>query len=493
MNRMDGLNLPKMITMPLCDRTVTSEVSGEYTLPDYQPEIRRLLFVEPVVLPPAKYIGGANAEFNGTVEYQMTYVGSDGGLYTAPLSGEYGFSVPLEQVGDFDLNEGVVAMATTVCENLTTRVSAPRRLSIRCRLRSHARAYGRMPMEETYGGMAEPEGVQRLWGEAQNMRIVSGVSDRVNLSEEVSVTAEDSRVISADATAFVSDVRPAEGIVGAVGELMLRMMIAREDGSVEQLTRRLPFEGEVELEEMTADALCRVSGVVSDLTVNVEEGRILCDIGLLLEARGMCNDSLRYTADLYSTDRVCDCEFREYALPVALKCENGNVSQSERIPLSQINFPEGASIADVRGSVRFDGCAAADGKYVLTGESRYLLLCQRDGEYSVTELTLPLRYETEGVKGEPVCFDALGDVISCRARVDGENLNLDAELSVVADFSGVEPIRALSEARFGEKYDCRGNRIVVYYPTPDDTAWSVAKKYHVPSDRITQVGAYFLL
>ena len=495
MNRMDGLGMDtaRMITMPLCDRAVTAEVSGEYTLPDYQPEIRRLLLVEPTVLPPAKYIGASGAEFNGTVEYQMTYVGADGGLYTAPLSAEYGFSVPLEQTGDFDLNEGVVAMASTACEGLTTRVIAPRRLSIRCRLRSHVRAYGQMLMEERQSGAAEEGSVQRLFAEAQTMRVACGSSERIDLADELTVTGEDCRVISADAVAFVHEVRPSEGEVEAVGELLLKLMIGREDGSVEQVTRRLPFEGAVEMEALGADASCRVSGVVSDLTVNVEEGKILCEIGLLLEARGMENHGLRYTSDLYSTERVTDCAYREYDLPVALKCENGNLSQSERIPLSQINFPEGATIADARGSVRFDNCVRSDGKYILTGESRYWLLCKKEGEYSVCELTLPLRYETEGCEKEPVCFDAIGEVISCRARVEGETLNLDAELSVVADFSGVEPIRALSEASFGEKYDCQGNRIVVYYPAPEDTPWSVAKKYHVSADTITQVGSYFLL
>ena len=79
MNHMEEMMAPRF-TMPLCDRTVNTEINGEYTLPDYQPEIRRLLNVGLTVLPPAKYVGAGGVELNGTVEYRVLYVGGDGGL-----------------------------------------------------------------------------------------------------------------------------------------------------------------------------------------------------------------------------------------------------------------------------------------------------------------------------------------------------------------------------------------------------------------------------
>ena len=79
---------PRRFQMPLCERTVTTELSNDYTLPDYQPEIRRILKVIPSILPPAKYIGGNNAEFNGTIDYNMLYVGADGGIYSGYKSEE---------------------------------------------------------------------------------------------------------------------------------------------------------------------------------------------------------------------------------------------------------------------------------------------------------------------------------------------------------------------------------------------------------------------
>lgn len=488
MNSMDemGMDFPQWVTVCLCDRTVTAEVAGDFTLPDYQPEIRRLLAVTPTVLPPAKYVGAVNAELNGTVDYQVLYVGGDGELYSVPLSAEYSFQAPLEQMGEVNVSEGVTVFATPVCESVGTRVSAPRKLNVRCRLRAHVCAYGKMLLEEQIRGTASPESVRRLLAEGQSMGAWGGMSDTVEVSTELTGMGEDARIISASAEPFMGDVRMGDGVATASGELALKLLVGRESGSVEAITRKLPFEGEIDLPEADADGALRVSCTVSDLTVQVEEGRVLCDAHLLLEARSMRNLPVRYTSDLYSTEKECRCETTEYRVPVALKCEMGNLSQSERMELSQLNLPEEATVLDAWGTAQLDGCETVGGKYVLTGRSRYGLLCEKDGEYSVTEVELPLRYETDGCGAEPQGFDAVANVIACRARTDGGILSLDAEVAVIADFVGREVMTPVTTVEFGEATENRRNGMTVYYPADGETVWEVAKKYHVSPETLTE-------
>ena len=494
MNGMDEMGMTgQHITVPLCDRTVSSEVSGEYTLPDYQPEIRRLLWVKQTVLPPAKYIGGGQVELNGTVDYQILYVGGDGAVYSAPLSSEYSISVPLEPMAEADLGAGVTAFATTVCESVSTRVSAPRKINIRSRLRSHVHAFGSILMEERISGAADSSTVRRLGGEAENVYVTSGVSDMITASTEFGGIGEDTRVITADASVLMNEVSAQDGMVSGCGELLLKLMLCDENGREECVTKKLSVEGQIEMDGMTGDGMCNMRGIVSEMSVTVEDGRILCEMGVILEARGLRNRVVHYTSDLYSTAVESDCEYRSYSVPVALRCENGNVSQSERIPLEGLNLPQGAFVLDAIGSVVWDGCELMGEKYVLSGQSRYQLLCRREEEYSVAELTLPVRLEVQGSGMTPTGYDAVGEVLSCRARIDGDTLNLDAELSVVADFMGTEEIRAVSEIRFGEQLDCQGNRMVVYYPTSEDTAWTVAKRYHISPEKLSEGSFYYVI
>lgn len=488
-----GIERSAYVTIPICERKATLESTGDFTLPDYQPEIRRVLAVTPTVLPPAKYVGGAGIELSGNVDYSVLYVGADGGLYSMPLSSEYHLTLPVEGGSEVDFGAGVTVWSDVASENVLARVTSPRKLSLRCRLRALVRAYGKMLMEERRVGDATSEQLFRRTAVARNLSVCSGLSDVISLSCEFSGVGEDARIVSAEGIPTVTDLHiDSDEKVTASGEMTLKLLVARENGAIETLTRSLPFSGEVELEGIDSEYECRATATMSELSVEVAEGgRILCSPSLLLDVRGMAEREVSYTKDLFSSAQDCLCERETYRLPIALRCERRNFSQSERIPLAEVAFPEGAVIHDAWGQVLFESCEQVGQKYVLTGESRYTLLCEKDGEFSTVELPLPLRYETEGGEESPESFACVGRVLLCRARAEGEVLCLDAEIAVAADFCGTEEIEVVREVRFGEPLCERGSCMTVYYPSADEDVWTVAKKYHVAPEKIAKGASYY--
>ena len=112
-----------IIMLPLCNRIVTTEISNDYTLPDYQPEIRRVLTLRENVMPPAKYINGDAVELDGNVDYTLIYVGEDGEIYSAPLSAEYSFNMPFDAPRGLDRSEGFTVMSNTFAESSSARAT----------------------------------------------------------------------------------------------------------------------------------------------------------------------------------------------------------------------------------------------------------------------------------------------------------------------------------------------------------------------------------
>ena len=68
---------------PIMARTATQELADDFSLPDYKPEIRRLISVTASVSPAAHYLTTGHAEFAGTVRYCIRYEGGDGGVWSA--------------------------------------------------------------------------------------------------------------------------------------------------------------------------------------------------------------------------------------------------------------------------------------------------------------------------------------------------------------------------------------------------------------------------
>lgn len=480
----ENMRTPRM-TLPICLRRVRHEQTTDHTLPDYYPEIRRLLYVGATVLPPAKYVGGSRIELDGGVDYRMLYVGADGELYCAPFSGEYSVAVPPDADVDVELGEGVSVLAVAEAESLSPRVTGPRKLSLRTRMQSEISAFGRRGVEERMRGEYDADALCIQNGEVTLSEPVTAVGEELVLTESIDGIGAEGRVISADAGILWHEASAKGSEIAVSGEVRLCLLCQRPDGRTEELRRRIPFEGMVETDtELRDGTAVRARGTVSQLTVKVEEGVATCELHVLPEVQAFVKRSFAYRADLFATDRQAQTAYADYALPVLLRTLNGNLTQSERISAADAGVAQGATVVATFGNATFSDCEWEDGKCVLTGQSRYTLVCERDGEYFSTELTLPLRYETEGKMAKSDHFSASAAVVECRARLSGDSLELDAELSVDGAWLCETRIRTVEEVAFSEPTPRRGGEMILCYPASGETRWSIAKRYRTRPERI---------
>ena len=101
---------PETVQRDLCGETVLCEAAGDYELPDYQPEIRKVLSVRATVLPSGKYVGGSKAEFTGSVVHTVLYTDPDGHIASVSLPADYDFAVTVPT------ESGVTVMADSMAE-----------------------------------------------------------------------------------------------------------------------------------------------------------------------------------------------------------------------------------------------------------------------------------------------------------------------------------------------------------------------------------------
>lgn len=471
------------IYLSLCDKAVTAEVGCDYSMPDYQPEVRRLLRVRAMVLPPSSYVGAGKAEFAGAVRYDILYSGNDGNLYSASTAENYELSALLDKDADIDYSDDIPVFCEVTPELVTGRVTAPRKLSLRCRLRGLIRAFGRHRLCERMMGEVPSKGIERLAGESTCAALTGRVSESFTLSDEIPAEsgAGELRVISAEAVMNVTEAVPTEEGVGCRGEAMLKLLLCY-DGSEDLpfvTTRRLPFAVTVPADGFDG-ASCRAVARCTELSAEVtEDGRVLCDLSASVTAEGQSNVPVAYTADLYAADRESRAVYTDYKFPRSARCMAGNFTQSVYEPLSSFGLESDCEVLDVSASASADSVTYDRGKWVLAGESRLNLLLHTGGEYATHEIVLPFRYETDGEGGTPMLTSCDVSMVSGRARVEGGRLGLECEMAVSARICTEESLTALTEAQFGEMLE-KPTDMVVAFPARGETLWSLAKRYHTP-------------
>ncbi|MBO7311026.1 MAG: DUF3794 domain-containing protein [Clostridia bacterium] len=480
-NEMEGnMRERGYFTVPLHERSFGVEVSGDFTLPDYQNEIRRILHVTPTVLPPAKYVGDNAVEFNGTIDYQILYVGSDGEMYSVPLSSDYSFSVPVEKGADFDAISDIFALCSVSSESVSTRVSAPRRLSIRCRIRPNVRVYGRIPAITGVNSEIDPETVYTRSCECKSVEGENAESDIISVSGVISASSDDMRVVCADASVTVGSIESGEHSIACKGNVKFNLLcISEETGEYKTLVGNEGFEGEIDIETDISETSVHVCGIAPELKVNVTEQGIECNAGVILGATAFKSNSVSYIDDVYSTIAECECSMRNLAVRTLHKCATANFTLSERIPISTAQIPENAEIICGFCNSVFDKCALLSGKYIFTGNSVFTVVYMNDKDIYSSDVSVPVRYECDGASGEPVFGDALFKVEDMRLRIAEGNLCVDAEMSVCADCMGESIVKSVDKAVFGETIQKEEGQLIVCYPASDDTLWSVAKRYKV--------------
>ncbi len=501
----------KSVQVPILERELTSEVAGDYSLPDYQPEIKRLLRIGTNVLPPNRFAGSDGMELRGVLDYYVLYMGHDNSIYCAPLSAEYTMQAEPDAEGRRILaavGEPMVCLCDAAAESPVGRVTAPRRLNIRCKVKADVKLYGEYPLEDAGG---EDETLEKLTETAEVGRLYWGLGETMPLQDDIILSPAEGewRVVCAEGKVMVTEATPALGAVNCRGEVTLKLMLCpaetedefasdsdegRTPPALTVMQRKVPFAQTVEMEGVTPACATTACGYCTDISVEMEEGHLHVEMGVVTEARAQKNETVSYVKDLYSTRREGVCRYATSPTERALRALNGNFTLSDSLPLTEVGIDPASQVVDVTAAAIPEGVTADTGKgrCLLTGTCRCHLLLRRDGEYAAADMELPFRYEFDDpsltrpeITPDSVDFDGSIAVVNCRARMDGERVGMDAELAVSVRTHHAAPLTALTDVVFGEEVTRRRGEYVICFPAPADTLWTVAKRYHAPMAGLT--------
>lgn len=494
----------------LLSRVLTQDITREISLPDYQPEIKRLLRVSATTQPPTRYIGGGNIEFSGNIDFSILYAAEDGALYCFPFTSEY----VLHTTADADSalsyfpDDALCCYATPEPELAGGRVLGPRKVNVRCRIRAHLHAWGSCNVEEQWHGTLTGT-PQRLRDEISCAKMLQGNSAPITVHDEIilerDLAGEDTRIITADTTLLPEEITPACDRVNCRGQLYLKLLLQRDptpsaenDGPTPPppaiLTRKIPFSAEIPVDGLLPGGEATVQGSCTELNLTLDDGKLLCDATLALQAHTQHKVTLPYTHDLCCIGQKSTVEQQHCRVPLPLRCVNTNVSESQLIPAQELGAPPSASLIDVWASVQPDSISvtAEGNRCILAGSCHYHLLFGSESEFSTREIERPFRCSVDIGQNHPVPamlgYDATVNVIHAKARSDEREgrISIDTELGIALRLWEHREISPVATVSLGEQTHTPIAQRTIYYPAPEETLWSVAKRYCTDVDALSR-------
>lgn len=499
-NSVEGTCVVKKTAIP----SVIKEVVSELILPDYLPDVSRLLRTSADVGAENGYVSGGALEYDGEINHTVIYATSDGRIKSVSLSSDFDGSLPLPDVdGSFEV------MPKIRVDGVTCRLQNPRRLSIRTRLEVGGEIFTSVCVSPTVSGnlTAEEEAnIQRRTYDGESFCRVCVKDENVPVSEDIELDGQDAsigEIVSLSLLPYIYEVRAENGKISYRGdvsaELVYLAATADETRRAEYFSvrKKIPIAGSVDAQGVTdAFTACgdaTVTGVEFRPQANATGENRVAEVDFTYTAR-LCaysNRRVQTVVDMYSTDYQCENVIKEYEMSRVLRAGAFNFTSDGASPLDEKDrvVPVAESAAVTVEKIEKNGTKA-----VFSGKTDVsVILASGDGSYIGRQFEYPFRAETEIGKsrGEIEC-DSFPSVVGISARVDGGELKCDVEVGISYAAFDKEKIKAVSEcAVMNDRPVRRATKasIVICYPSDDDDLWSVSKRYGTTEGEIMKANA----
>lgn len=466
-----------------CYESVVTECSVDHVLPDYMPEIRRILRVEARPHKGGKYADGEKVEFTGTVTYTLLYADGEGKLSSVTLSADYSFLCPYRSERE------PTVYGDTRIENTLCRLTGPRKISLKSALKS--RIHLLLPEELPAVEAKEEIELLPFHTSCRFVRPTEGVALSIGDSLTVEgATAEEVRPLLSDARLAVREVKAEGGSVRVRGEAFVRLLLAKEDGTPLPYLRRIPFDEEMLVEGVENGDLLLCDGEISLIDLSVSEGEGGAEIDLSCEGElsllHIAELPIEGVKDAYSP--LYPTHFVEKSIPL---CRIGGSFTGIFSVGGRGGLPEEpiVSVPDAEGSVTAMRVEIENGRAVLLGDIKARLLLENaphgeaeSSSFSSYEHTFPFRIETDirHREKEAPRFDATCEVLYLRPRVERDGVAIDAEISVKTLSYCEENFTFVSSVTLDREnpYPHRADEITVLYPDDGESLWSLGKRTH---------------
>ncbi len=483
-------NAADAVTVSKLETSFGYDAGGDFTLPDYLPEIKRILYVTSSPLPEGKFLNGSVLELDGTVSYNVVYTGDDGSLASAPLITEYSADTSLA----VSCENADSLFVDTELESTVCRATGPRSLNIKSRMKF------KITCEEKYenddaalngDGKAVQDsscGIERFTNDVESYvrrraSSTAGVSGTLKIPEGASP-------VMCDGVLSVSSAVPDGQGVKITGSICVKCLYLSADGEYMSTKCDMPFECTLPIDGDDTFTDGRAWGRVASISLTPSEnagGEYIVGAEYDVDAEAYCRTKATLCTDAYSTEYETENEFTECDIPSVIVSGDKKIDVSGSAELK--NPSRGAVLLDLSPAVCQSSVALSDGKIVSSGSVKIRALLNSDGEIFSQEIEIPYKTELadapEGISPQDIQYRINCAVTGTDASVADGKLSISAALTLSYFVCRRQRMKLVNAVMLGEKIEEDAVPCVkVYYPAQDETVWSVCRRYRADRARL---------
>jgi len=474
--------------------TSHNEVSAEYNLPDYLPDINRLLKVSAKITEISHFLSGDTLEYDGTLKCTVLYATGDGNLKSADFERDFSGNMGVAGTsGDCDIRFDA-GIATVSC-----RLINPRKLTAKLKLALKGEVYCSVNTAPNVVGKlsaAEERALQSRTHAVIGVEMKRAQELATPVSEDLELDASlpsIDEIIAVEAEPYVTEFRTGEDKTAYKGEIVTEILYravpeeneAQSAMKFASFSARIPISGEIPTENVGEYPVIRAHARIGSMEFRPQQNafgenrtaELDFDYSVFLDI--LCNTETEITTDMYSTEYESACEEEALSYQTALCAKSFNFSADGNAPREDTDFDR---IVMTTATAEIERAEKQGGKLCFSGNANVsVVLTNGEGIYLSRNFQVPLKGETDAPRSAFDCaVDAEATVLAAAARLDGDRIqtNLEILVSYTVTEQHTEPrVRQISVYKDRPARIGKAPSLMLCYPSFGDTLWDVAKRY----------------
>ena len=476
--------------------TSHNEISAEYNLPDYLPDINRLLKVSAKITENAHFLSGDVLEYDGKLKCTILYATGDGDLKSAEFERDFSGNMSVSGTsGDCDIR------FDADIETVSCRLMNPRKLTAKIKLVLKGEVYCSVITTPNIVGKlsaADERALQYRTHAAVGVEMKQAQELATPISEDLELDASlpsIDEIIAVETEPYITEFRVSDSNISYKGEIVAEILyrvVPEENEGAEKsamkfasFSARIPIAGEIPAEGIGEHPVIRASVQIGAMESRPQQNafgenrtaELDFDYSVYLDV--FCNAETEITTDMYSTDYESDCEEENLSYETALCAKAFNFSADGNAAREDTDFDR---IVMTTATAAIEKTEKQGNKLVFTGTANVsVVLTNGEGIYLSRTFPMPLKGETDAPRSVFDCaVDARACVVSAISKLDGDQIraNLEVLVSYTVTEQHTEPrIRQISVYKDRPARSEKAPSLMLCYPSFGETLWDVAKKY----------------
>ena len=471
------------------------ESVGEYSLPDYNGDVKKILAVKTKVFPTGKFVGEDALEFSGTVAYEVVYLDGENTLTHSELSTDYDAAVKINSETYVDSDVLTSVAATSV------RLIGPRKLSVKCTLDNEVRILEKRVYEIEGDSFMEYD-PETLTASVSVLTSAFSTGESREIEDEIlhveGAIADEMEVLLTDAHFDLDTLDVSEDSATVKGSVTVSCLIKNEGELPRLVARSLPLTEEVSFPEVESfdslDTRCEITSVKSAVTPTEDGVSVTATLTLTPRLYAKKNLSLELVTDAFVKERGIENEYSDFGYTEHVCTETKEENFEFKRGISEASIENMGDVIFAEALARVEECEIVENGVDITGEIRFVGIVAAvddsgDASYSPIRFSVPYvqNVNLNCQKHDNMRVNCATNTSNVKISFDENNVYASVTLTTFVTLSSEMRQRCLGASYLTDEEHSRDESIVtVYYPEPSESLFSIAKRFHTSVGEIAE-------